>query len=222
MEHQLRKASGRLVARTLTTVFVIYIAWVGAWILKGVLDHHVAWIVTSGGRFAYWTTMKLLFWIFPSVVLIRLSGRSLRTVFGTGTLRSALNWGIGAGLVLGVISLVAKVVMDRPLLSLTFSWPQFSGLAVAPVFEEFMFRGAVLGNLFKRYRFGVANTITAALFLGLHLPGWYFQENLWTNLTSPVGALVIFLLGWAFGFVAYRSRSVVASMLTHGLSNLFS
>lgn len=32
--------------------------------------------------------------------------------------------------------------------------------------------------------------LTAAFFLGLHLPGWRSQGRLWANLTSPVGGTV--------------------------------
>jgi membrane protease YdiL (CAAX protease family) len=167
--------------------------------------------------------MKLLLWIVPSVVLIHFSGRRLRAVFEMQRLRPVLAWGVGTGLVLGVISLIAKAAMRRPLFALALSWPQFSVLVVAPALEEFMFRGAVLGNLMQRHRFPLANTLTAALFLGLHLPGWHFQGCLWTNLAAPVGgALSIFLLGWVFGLVAHRSKSVVASMIAHSLNNLFS
>jgi membrane protease YdiL (CAAX protease family) len=208
---------------TFGAVFAVYVAWIGAWLLKGVLDRHVAWVTSSGGAFAYWTTMKLLLWIAPSVVLIRLSGRRVHAAFETQRLRPVLAWGVGTGLLLGVIALIAKAVMRRPLFALTLSWPQFSVLVVAPAFEEFMFRGAVLGNLTQRYRFPLANTLTAVLFLGMHLPGWHFQGRLWANLAAPVsGALSIFLLGWVFGLVAHKGKSVVASMLAHSLNNLFS
>jgi len=208
---------------TFCVVFAVYAAWIGAWLLKGTLGRHVAWVTSSGGAFAYWTAMKLLLWVLPSVVLIRFSGRRVRAVFRMERLRLVLAWGVGTGLVLGAISLLTKAVAHRPLLALSLSWPQFSVLVVAPVFEEFMFRGAVLGNLMQRYRLPLANTLTAALFLGLHLPGWHFQGRLWMNLTAPVGgALSIFLLGLVFGFVAHRSKSVVASMIAHSLNNLFS
>lgn len=212
-----------MVTVTLSVVLVIYVGWIGACMLKETLDRHTGWTVTSGGAFAYWTAMKLLLWIVPSVVLVRFADRSVRAVFGPGRLRSALAWGIGAGLILGVLSLAARAAMRRPLFSLVWSWPQFSVLVVAPVLEEFVFRGAVLGSLLQRYPFPLANTITAVLFLGLHLPGWYFQGRLWTNLASPVGgALAIFLLGWVFGLVAHKSKSLVASVLAHSLNNLFS
>ena len=223
MNRTVRLSSGRVVLVTCCTVFAVYVAWIGAWLLKAVLDRHVAWVTSSGGAFAYWTVMKALLWILPSVVLIRLSGRRAREVFRIERLQLVLAWGVGTGLVLGAISLITKVVAHRPLLTLALSWPQFSVLVVAPVFEEFMFRGAVLGNLVQRYRFGLANTLTAVLFLGMHLPGWHFQGRLWTNLAAPVGGVLsIFLLGWVFGFVAHRSKSVVAGMIAHSLNNVFS
>jgi hypothetical protein len=45
------------------------------------------------------------------------------------------------------------------------------------------------------------------LFLGMHLPGWYFQDRLWQNLASPVGgALPILVLGLVFGLVGEKCR----------------
>jgi membrane protease YdiL (CAAX protease family) len=40
-------------------------------------------------------------------------------------------------------------------------------------------------------------------------------------LLSPLGgALSIFLLGWVFGFAAYKSKSTAASTITHIFNNL--
>jgi membrane protease YdiL (CAAX protease family) len=207
---------------TVVLVAGIYVAWTGAWVFKGLLDRHTAWAATAGGGFAYWTAMKVLVWILPSVWLIRLSGRSLRDVIGLSQLRTAFLWGGSVGLVLGLISLATKAVQHRPLFDASLGWPLFSAVVIAPVFEEFMFRGAVLGALTQRYRFAIANVLTAALFLGMHLPGWYFQDRLWQNLASPVGgALPILVLGLVFGLVAHKGKSLIASTLTHSLNNLF-
>jgi len=200
-------------------VVAVYVAWTGAWLLYP----HMAWAATQAGGFAYWTTMKLLLWILPSLLLIHLSGRKLRDVIGLTRLRHAVLWGVAVGSVLGLISLMTKAIQHKPLLSVSLSWPFFSVIVIAPIFEEFMFRGALLGALVSWYRFAVANVIVAALFLGLHMIGWHFQGRLWQNLASPVGgALAIFLLGLVFGFVAHRSKSLIASILAHSLNNLFS
>jgi membrane protease YdiL (CAAX protease family) len=40
-------------------------------------------------------------------------------------------------------------------------------------------------------------------------------------LKAPVGgAFSVFLLGWLFGYIAYKSKSVTAGILTHMLNNL--
>lgn len=105
-------------------------------------------------------------------------------------------------------------MFDRTLISVT---------VIAPFVEELLFRGAVLGGLLQRYRFGTANVISSLLFVSVHFPGWYFSGTLVDNLTKPIGgALSIFVLGLIFGFVTRQSRSVLGGMLAHGINNLFS
>ncbi len=166
--------------------------------------------------------MKVLLWVVPSAFLIRYSGRNLlQTTFGTQA-RHALIWGIGAGLILGIGALIQKYLAHHNLL-VHLNWGFLNAIIVAPLVEEFTFRGAVLGNLVGRYRFGVANAITALLFLGSHFPGWYFQGTLSKNLTQLFGgALSIFILGLVFGYVVLKSRSVVGGVIAHSINNLFS
>jgi len=222
MEQAENKSSG-IVARTLVFVAALYIAWVAAWLLERHLEQHVGWLSTSGERFAYWTAMKLLLWVILAVVLVRRSGRRVRDVIAIDRLRAALVWGGGAGLIIGATGILQRFFNDEPLVSISPSWALLSVLLVAPVVEEFTFRGAVLGNLTKRYRFAAANTLTALFFLVSHFPGWYFMGNLGENLAKPMGgALSIFVVGWVFGYVMHRSKSVIGCMLAHFLNNLFS
>lgn len=200
----------------------LYVVWIGAWLLERWLEAHVDWMATSGARSGYWLIMKLVLWVVPAIVLMTLTGRNLRDMMGLGRARSILLWGGGVGLVLGVIAVVMKTLGHQPLFSSSIGWPLFSGVLIAPIVEEITFRGAILGGIETRFRFWAANVVTAALFLGVHLPGWYFQGRLAANLTDPVGgALSIFLLGMVFGYVVHRSKSVAAGTLTHVLNNLF-
>ena len=92
---------------------------------------------------------------------------------------------------------------------------------MAPIVEEITVRGAVLPGLLARYGFLVANTLTALLSLGLHLPGWYPQGHLPDVLTHLVGGpLSTFGVGWALGLVACEHKSVAGSTLAHVLNNL--
>jgi membrane protease YdiL (CAAX protease family) len=181
------------------------------------------WIATSGGRFAYWQAMKLLLWVLPAVAFIHTSGQRLRDIIGLDRIRSIILWGGGVGLLFAAGALIDRAVGHRPLFSPSLTWSFLGGVIVAPVVEEITFRGAVLSGLLKRYGFLAANTLTAVFFLGIHLPGWYFQGRLLDMATQPIGgALSIFIIGWTLGLVAYKSKSVAGSTLTHILNNLFS
>jgi membrane protease YdiL (CAAX protease family) len=211
-----------LAASALVFACLLCAVWIGAWVIERALEPHVGWLQVSGGRLLYWLVMKLLLWIIPALVLIRLSGRTFREVMGLGRMRAILVWGGGVGLLLGATVLAAKTLGHQPLFSSRLGWPLFSGVIVSPIIEEVTFRGAILGAFGARYRFWIANIMAGAAFLAIHLPGWYFRGSLATNLKTPVGgALSIFLLGLVFGYVARRSRSVAASTLTHVLNNLF-
>jgi membrane protease YdiL (CAAX protease family) len=167
--------------------------------------------------------MKLVLWILPAMLLIHRSGRRVREMVALHHWRAALLWGVGIGLTLGATALLTKAMRHQPLFTPGLSWGWVNGVVVAPIVEEVTFRGAVLGGFWPRYRFPIANTLTALFFLGAHLPGWYFQGRLTTLLLAPVGgALSIFLIGWVLGWVRYQSHSVLGSTLTHLLNNLFS
>ena len=213
-------------SQTVLAVFVflvfLFLTWMGAWVLERAIEPSVVFISTSQGQFLYWLGMRLLLWVLPALLLIRYSGRSLSEVMGSTRLRAAVIWGGGIGLVLGVITLGSKVLGHQPLLSSSEALAVVSAVVVAPIIEEVAFRGAVLGALMPRYRFWTANLVTAVVFLGIHLPGWYFQGALIGDLRSPLGgALSIFILGLVFGYVAYRSKSVSGSIIAHALNNFF-
>src|SRR5512145_830857 len=101
-------SSSRIVTACLVFVAALYVAWILAWLLANALMAHGEWLATSGGRTAYWTGMKLLLWVLPSVILIRYSGRSIRESVCGVSARSVLGWGVGAGLLIGVEVILRK------------------------------------------------------------------------------------------------------------------
>lgn len=223
MSQETPKSAAPVTLYILGFILFLYLAWIGAWLLELALEPRLPGLASQGGRVAYWSAMKLLLWVLPSLVLIRLSGNTLRAIMGANRVRETLLWGGGVGVLLGILNLIVKTVMHRPWFSSSLDWSFLSAVAIAPVVEELAFRGGVLATLLQRYRFFTANTWAALLFLGIHFPGWYFEGHLMDHLLDPVsGALSIFLLGWIFGLVFHKSNSLSASILTHALNNLFS
>ncbi len=197
--------------------------WIAAWLLKVSLDPAAPWFATSLGGFVYWTAAKIVIWILPAVWLIRASGRTVAVVFNVSKWKRYLAWGGGIGLVIGLTAWAPKLAAGHPLFGSAPSLGLANALVVAPLFEEFLIRGAMMGALQLQMPFWRANLIAALMFLGLHLPGWYFMGSLGANLAMPIGgALSIFLLGLAFGYAAHRGGSVLAASVAHFLNNLAS
>ena len=223
----MRKSSSEFLAKhivkvTVIYVFVLYAACVGTWLFERQLERQFPFLASAMPQSIFWITMKLLLWILPSIVIINLSGRKLSDVIAFKRIVPALMWGGGIGLVLGGITILTRLFGHQPLFSIDLSWPFFSGVIVSPIVEEITFRGAVLGVLQKKFSFAVSNIFTALMFMGAHLPGWYFQGVLKANLLNPTGgALSVFLLGLVFGYVAHKSKSVAGSTVAHMLNNFF-
>ena len=212
----------KLIKSTYLTFALLIIVWIGAWLLKLDAEEYLLWLKSSGGSFVYWLIAKILIWIIPAMFLLKISKRDLNVVFNLSNWRSWLGWGGGIGLLIALTGIIPNYVQNKPILPTSFSWPLINVLVIAPIFEEFLFRGAILGNLQKKYSPFIANLISSAMFLLLHIPGWYFMGVLTDNLARPAGgALSIFLASIAFGLATQRSKSVMGGIIAHFLNNLF-
>ena len=78
-------------------------------------------------------------------------------------------------------------------------------VGVAPIVEEFTFRGLVQRELERRYGAALGIAVGAALFALVHLLPWVFPLH--------------FLLGIAFGFAVWATRSIWTGVLLHTANN---
>lgn len=81
-----------------------------------------------------------------------------------------------------------------------------SVVAIAPLGEEMVFRGALLAYLQARFRASVAVVASAALFALVHMPQLHAY---WPAI------LGIFALGVGAGYARWRSGSVLAAIVVH-------
>ena len=206
----------------LAYVFALYAAWSGAWLL-------LLWLQKQGvlpglpfDRFMYWLVMRILLWVIPSVAIIRSSGRSVREVLGAGRMKQILLWGGIIGLIWGGKAPLYNMLTNQPVHPIIWDWSFVTAVIYAPLVEEITFRGAVMGSLETRMGFLLSNLLPGVLFLLVHFPGWYFDGFLSSGVTIVASsALGILLLGWIFGYIAHKSKSVIASTLAHMLNNFF-
>jgi len=78
---------------------------------------------------------------------------------------------------------------------------------LASLAEEFMYRGVLMMSLLKQIGAAPAMALSSAFFAMMHLPA------------QPQAVLPLFVLGMAMAYVAYRTRSLLAPVVTHSLFN---
>lgn len=205
--------------RYLVGYFVTLIAaWVGVWYLH---DRTPIRELSPGATVAYWTLAKLIVWIAPVLLIVKLGLRQPALAY-LGLVR--FTTGVRVGLVVGAAFVTLAAVVDAATRSHALpepSWGMLSALTVAPLFEEVMFRGFALRVLEDSgCGFWPSNAIAALLFLGLHLPGWHFMGSLGPS--QVIVGLSVIVIGMVAGYAKHRSNSTWASVTVHFLNNAYS
>lgn len=220
--HEAPDGNKNVAGIALAYAFALYAAWSGAWLLSRWLEKQAILPGLPFDRFVYWLVMRILLWVIPSVAIIRRSGKSMREVLGAGRVKAILLWGGIIGLVWGGKTPLFNMLSNQPLHPIVWDWSFVTAVIYAPLVEEITFRGAIMGALETRMSFLVSNLITGVLFLLIHFPGWYFDSFFSSGIMAVASAaLGILLLGWIFGYIAHRSKSIIASTLAHMLNNFF-
>lgn len=186
----------------------------------------IMWLVAAGHMLAGLAAAAALFAVFLRVYLLRagrpgeqrrwatLRMRPLRRETALGTLAAvpvlfALAWALGE-----VWTRLVPVPPDsfRPFEMLTGTAEGrltviLFAMVAAPLAEELVFRGLVQRPLERRWGPAPAIAFTALLFALVHALPWVLPIHL--------------LLGAAFGFVVYATRSIWAGVLLHAANNAF-
>ena len=79
-------------------------------------------------------------------------------------------------------------------------------VVAAPVLEEILFRGIILDGYLKNYKPINGILVSALLFALIH-----------GNLAQGIGA---FLLGFLFGWIYWKTKSIIACIFLHAVNNL--
>jgi uncharacterized protein len=200
-------------------------AWIAAWALNIALRGRLQWDV--GTDTIYWIVMKVLVWILPAVLAIRLIERADVAEFMEARPQDAprgLRWGLLVGLALVVVSYVGKTLPSgTPPRALTLDLVLLNAVVVAPLVEEITLRGFFLKRLELNGRgFWSANILTTLVFVLMHVPGWLFKGRFpsMVSLVLAMGPLAVLslLLGWT----KKRSKSLYGPIVLHAINNLYS
>jgi membrane protease YdiL (CAAX protease family) len=155
-----------------------------------------------------------------------LGSRYGRPVFSSlGWRRSNFSLGVaaGGGALLGFsLSLLGTALRTPKVKSpfenlggtpLSFALLALMAVILAPIFEELFFRGFLQPLLTRTFGAIAGILITAALFGGLHAPeySWAWQY-----------AFCVSLAGVVFGYLRYRTNSIIPCTVMHGCFNALS
>jgi len=83
------------------------------------------------------------------------------------------------------------------------------------VFEEVFFRGYLLNTFMQTSPFWISNLTVTALFVGIHIPVW-IGDGITTILGHAMYTLVLSLI---MGYVNFRSKSLMPSIIIHWANN---
>ena len=206
----------------LTGVGVHYVLLIGAWVAAWLASEAIGLAARSSSvQFIYWTIAKLLIWIAPILLLIKFNRR--RPIAEYLWMKDASK-GVRTGVVFGLVFAGLSLTVD--LLTKRFGLPSIGPpllnvLVVAPLFEEVVFRGFFLTALqASGMPFRTSNVVAALMFLGMHIPGWYFVGS--AKLSQGLAALGILLIGLVAGYARRTSGSLWGSVSFHFMNNLYS
>jgi membrane protease YdiL (CAAX protease family) len=150
--------------------------------------------------------VRLVYWRSKTAgVPVVLAGRPARV----------LGWGIGGGVLAACAGIAYLTLLrDTPWLAgmpgkgaalrMQAQWIFPLAVLLAPLFEEFIFRGLVFGGLRRSLPLAPSMIMSAGLFAIVH---------------PPVSMLPVFVLGLCTAYVYERNKGLAAPMLVHAVYN---
>ncbi|WP_265442532.1 CPBP family intramembrane glutamic endopeptidase [Acetivibrio straminisolvens] len=202
----------------LVIYFMILVFWILAWLLKTNLLDNVQFFVSSFGSFLYWTLSKIIIWILPCILFFKHKNIKVSDIIITKD-KSWLKWGGLIGILIAVLNIIFNVISKQRIWNVELSFAFLNAAIMAPLLEEFLFRGFILNMLQKELPFYIANIITSACFLIMHIPGWFFMGVISANFYN-LTFISIFILSLIFGYAFKKGNSIKSSIIAHILNNI--
>ncbi|MCG7344472.1 CPBP family intramembrane metalloprotease [Sporosarcina sp. ACRSL] len=166
-------------------------------------------------------TIKIVIWIIPVILLVKIMEKNkpfsylqLRHSF-----RKGLKWA-GWGSLALIFYFVINLTVLKNNIDLQIGFNKWlNTILLVGITEEIVFRGFLLRKLMDSFRFWIANTITALLFVSIHFPIWIYKGLFeFPFILSSIAT--VFVLSIIFGIVYKKSNSLWSVIIIHSLYNL--
>lgn len=194
--------------------YIVFVVVILAWSLT-----HLIWVSyisklplfvdNSLAEFVFWTVMKIIVWILPALYLLKVNDISIRNIYRFKFTKSSVLW---VAVPSTVVLLYGLFVHESQ--SSLGVFATLNVLIVAPIFEEFFLRGAILQSFLKT-RSTLSAIVQSTLFFAvLHIPGLIATGSL------GVGILIqVAITGVICGLIVVKSKSVLGSTIYHFMNN---
>ena len=142
-----------------------------------------------------------------------------------------LDTNIKIGVLWGIVASVgyAALVFARTLLTTSAgavnpktvpTEARFTALTAATLTEEIAFRGFLLQTFLSAMKFRAANSLTALLFVAIHISGWFILGDAPLLPGKIIVMPKILFLGLLLGYLFERANSLWACVILHDANNL--
>lgn len=217
--------------RSITSPLVVYLSvFFCVWALLATVFFFVdESIRTDFGKAVYSNAIKLLVWVLPVFLYLKLYERRRPLHYLKLSTRPKPE-GLALAALASVLFFAGVVVFERfasgrNLEALYGASPSAIALAllsvsVSPLLEEIMFRGFVLGELWERVGFLRADLLASALFVLAHWPYWLRANGLSTVMLAT--SLSVFILSVFLGCVLRLTNSLWPCVAVHVCNNFLS
>lgn len=204
---------------------IALIAFLIVWALRATVLYRIDEAIPGGvPRSLYATGVKFALWVVPAWCFARWVRRQPPlTYLGIATMPPARAWGIAT--LMTAVYMAAVISMELAVAGKSLA-PTWTGmlplafLAASCFIEEILFRGLILRELDARWHGALANVGCSLLFVGVHLPYWFYSRGLGASVIAD--GIGVFLVSLLFGAIYLRTRSVWPCFVAHVLNNLIS
>jgi len=166
--------------------------------------------------------IKIAIWIIPVILLVKVMerGNPLSYLGLRYNFKKGLKWAGWLSLVFISYFIFLNLTVLKSNIDFQMGLHEWlNTVLLVGIIEEIVFRGFLLRKLMDSYKFWIANTITALLFVSIHFPIWFYKD-LFELAYLLNGIITSFVLGIIFGFIYKQSNSLWSVIIVHSLYNL--
>lgn len=183
-------------------IWVYFIIFYALWCIRELWLVQYLDLIDPAPRAITSVIVKIIIWVIPVILLVKIMEKSKPFSYLQlhHNFRKGLKWTAWVSLALIFYFLINLIVLKNNIdFQIGFNgW--LNTILLVGITEEIVFRGFLLRKLMDSFRFWIANTITALLFVSIHFPIWFYKGLFeFPYILSSI--LTVFVLGIIFGFV---------------------